>query len=183
VTGPTGPSGTGPTGPSGSTVTGPTGPSGTGPTGASITGPTGPTGVGAGAAVVAIYKYTGGATATGGADNIVNFATSITDTDSAVTTGASWKFTCPSGKDGWYEIHVRLKMNTAYAMLTRIYLNNGSSDYVASLDYPSGTVFEYTWLIYLQGGHYVWVTARPATSVTYSDGPYGDNRIEIMKVG
>lgn len=188
-TGPTGNSVTGPTGPSGSSVTGPTGPTGvgiTGPTGTSITGstgPTGPTGAGAGSPVIAIYKYTGGATATGGSDNVVNFATSITDTNSAVTTGASWKFTCPNGYDGWYELHVRLKMNIAYTMMSRVYLNNGSSDYVASLDFPSGTVFEYTWLIYLQGGHYVWITARPGTSVTYSNGPYGDNRIEIKKVG
>ncbi len=48
------------------------------------------------------YTTTAAQTYTNTAFTIANFGTLVTDTDSAVTTGASWKFTCPTGKGGRY---------------------------------------------------------------------------------
>jgi hypothetical protein len=39
-----------------------------------------------------------------GTPTIVNLDHQRADTDAAVTTGSGWKFTCPVGKSGWYDI-------------------------------------------------------------------------------
>lgn len=56
----------------------------------------------------------------------INFGTPSRDTDSAVTTGASWKFTCPAGKGGDYEVSVNVAwtQNTATGQATFIVLKN-----------------------------------------------------------
>ena len=44
----------------------------------------------------------------GGSATIINFEDLRIDTDSAVTVGAAWKFTCPAGKGGYYHVDVSL---------------------------------------------------------------------------
>lgn len=52
----------------------------------------------------AAYTSTAGTSFPDSTSKIIDFSTSEYDTDSAVTTGASWKFTVPSGKGGKYLI-------------------------------------------------------------------------------
>lgn len=46
---------------------------------------------------------------------VINFGTKLTDTDSAVTTGAAWKFTAPGGKSGLYSVSATGTLNAAAA--------------------------------------------------------------------
>lgn len=54
----------------------------------------------------AAYTTNTGSIANGGAYAQVNFATQEQDTDTAVATGASWKFTVPTSKGGDYDVSV-----------------------------------------------------------------------------
>jgi hypothetical protein len=51
---------------------------------------------------VAIYNTVAGQSIPNAAGTVVNFGTAELDTDSAVTIGATWRFTCPSAKAGVY---------------------------------------------------------------------------------
>lgn len=55
------------------------------------------------------YKVSSTKTINNATATIINYDTSVFDTDSAVTTGASWKFTVPASHDGYY-----LVVATAY---------------------------------------------------------------------
>ena len=57
---------------------------------------------------VARYTTNAGQSINSGAATIVDFEDSSIDTDSAVTVGAAWKFTCPTGKAGYYHVDVSL---------------------------------------------------------------------------
>lgn len=59
------------------------------------------------APVSARYKSSSGQSIPNNTSTIVDFATKDWDTDNAVTTGASWKFTCPTGKAGKYLVAVK----------------------------------------------------------------------------
>ncbi len=54
------------------------------------------------------YTGTGTQTIAAGATDIIDFATLIWDPDGAVTTGASWHYTVPTGKAGRYLVEVIL---------------------------------------------------------------------------
>lgn len=75
----------------------------------------------------AIYN-TASNTFTTGTTTIVNFATIELDTNNAVTTGASWVFTVPSGKAGVYSITAQVTPNAAVsASVTQLLLyKNGA---------------------------------------------------------
>jgi hypothetical protein len=45
--------------------------------------------------------------------NIINYSTVEWDSHSAVTTGASWKFTCPAGQAGYYKVYACLYANAS----------------------------------------------------------------------
>lgn len=45
-------------------------------------------------------------------DEIIDFNVSSFDTDSAVTTGTSWKFTVPTGMDGYYLVSASLALSS-----------------------------------------------------------------------
>lgn len=64
----------------------------------------------------------------------INFATKIEDTDNAVTTGASWKFTCPTGKDGLYVISSGVCLASGATIATAF----------SVLTMSDGRVFRYT---------------------------------------
>lgn len=63
----------------------------------------------------AVYTTAAGQSFSTGVQSIVNFGTSETDTAAAVTTGASWKFTVPSGKAGRYFIAAAATFSGAIA--------------------------------------------------------------------
>ena len=64
------------------------------------------------------YKTTAGATY-GTAETIIDFGTKVSDSDDAVTTGASWKFVCPTGKGGLYLVTLHIGLN-AWAGINQI---------------------------------------------------------------
>lgn len=53
---------------------------------------------------LAVYQTNAAQSIASGSFAVINFGTVVTDTDSAVTTGAGWKFTVPAGKGGHYLI-------------------------------------------------------------------------------
>jgi hypothetical protein len=55
------------------------------------------------------------------AGTIIDFNIVETDTDSAVTTGANWRFTCPTDKGGTYLVSCVLLTNTTASF--QVYLN------------------------------------------------------------
>ncbi len=61
------------------------------------------------------YTTTAGQSIPNNTATIINFGTLVTDTDSAVTTGASWHFTVPTGKGGRYLISAIVTTNTTQA--------------------------------------------------------------------
>ena len=71
---------------------------------------------------IALYTVNTTQTIADSAETVVNFMTKVTDIYSAVTTGAAWKFTCPAGKAGWFNIISMLVFNAeAWAAINRIY--------------------------------------------------------------
>ena len=63
--------------------------------------------------VVARYTTNAGQSFTSGALTIVDFEDMTFDTDSAVTTGAAWKFTCPTGKAGKYHVDAMIQFGSS----------------------------------------------------------------------
>lgn len=57
---------------------------------------------------------------TSGSFNIINFDTAVVDTDSAVTTGASWHFTVPAGKAGLYELIANVNLVLPGSAVTEV---------------------------------------------------------------
>jgi hypothetical protein len=76
----------------------------------------------------AIYSTAAGQTFPG-LTSIVNFGTSELDTDTAVTTGSSWKFTVPAAKSGLYRVDVAVTPSGAIASGTTLLAlyKNGSA--------------------------------------------------------
>lgn len=70
----------------------------------------------------------------------VNFNTQVYDTASAVTTGASWKFTCPADEGGYYAISCNVNCNATSgwnagdSVFLLLYKNNSTLDAPAYLD-------------------------------------------------
>jgi hypothetical protein len=100
--------------------------------------------------VCAKYNSGGVAQSVGPAATIINFGTKAIDTDNAVTTGASWKFTCPVGKGGLYIVSVSINLQSALASDAYIF-KNGAQD--ERISYGSPAVG--TNLISLVAGDYI----------------------------
>ena len=68
---------------------------------------------------ICVARYTtnaGQSIGTGGSSAIIDFEDLSIDTDSAVTVGAAWKFTCPTGKGGIYHVEADVTYaSTAWA--------------------------------------------------------------------
>lgn len=78
------------------------------------TGPLG--GGGGGTDVAARYSSNAGQSiVTGAAAAIIDFEDESFDTHDAVTTGASWKFTCPAGQGGYYQVNVGISLASSSA--------------------------------------------------------------------
>jgi hypothetical protein len=176
ATGPTGSTGpSGPTGPTGLGSSGATGPTGAGTTGATgAMGPTGPQGTPGGATgptgpsgadgipglpfVGAAYTSNAGQTiADNAAMAIVDFEDKVYDSDNAVTTGASWKFTAPSA--GYY--HVDAYVSFVYSAgwdigetaKVELYKNNSFFCYLAYIDWDGALTGSVT--LSLGAGDYI----------------------------
>ncbi len=110
----------------------------------------------------AYARYTRGsaqAMPNGGVYTIVDFATSVLDSRSAVTTGASWKFTVPTGMGGVYlvsaEVHLDSIASAGQAGLAlykngSVYTRLGSMPSNANNDSAGGSA-----LISLVAGDYI----------------------------
>lgn len=67
------------------------------------------------ASPLATYGGVGLTTLPSGVETIINYDTSLIDTDAAVTTGASWRFTVPTGKAGPYQVATTLQLNAGFS--------------------------------------------------------------------
>ena len=85
--------------------------------------------------VLAAYSRGTTQTLTNATYTLIDFATSIHDTHSAVTTGASWKFTCPAGQAGYYRVTTLVSIQGAITVDIRIAVyKNGVSAGDVSID-------------------------------------------------
>lgn len=137
----------------------------------------------------AIYESTSGQVI--GTVNLVtvDYATKIEDSDNAVTTGSSWRFTCPKGKAGLYHITATILFVALTAAATRVFIvisKNGSLALTG--DRNSELVNEYpgriaSGLIRLAEGDYLDVGARQQTGANQSlDTTPGWNRVNIHRL-
>lgn len=92
-----------------------------------------------GASSIARYKMAATKTASNGSNLIIDYTTKDFDSDTAVTTGAAWKYTVPASKDGYYLVsaHLRIQASTAWAenesALLRLYKNNAEVCYLGGV--------------------------------------------------
>jgi len=82
--------------------------------------------------VAAVYTTNAGQNFTTSVETIVDFEDLQLDTHSAVTTGATWKFTVPAGHEGWYWVSALTTLdndaswNGTEICYTMIAVNNGN---------------------------------------------------------
>lgn len=108
---------------------------------------------------VVLAKYYASTTSTPGLNLPFNFDTKIDDTHSAVTTGASWKFTAPvSGK---YIVEYYARSAAAGAFDTRLYLNGSVIQPLVTSD-VNGDDFNGSTSISLTAGDFI--DLRPDTA-------------------
>jgi len=123
---------------------------------------------------------------------IVDFGTSVYDTDSAVTTGASWKFTAPS--TGYYmvNVHVSFAATTTWAAGERGWLQllaDGSVvNYLDRKDNFSNANEEMhlqgSAVVYLVATHYIDVRLVQNSGGALALSAYAENNwIQVTKVG
>ena len=116
--------------------------------------------------------YTGAVATTTDPSTPVRWDTVQKDSHSAVTTGASWKFTAPV--PGWYEVAATFPATSSGAAAAQLYKNgavaysgnSGADSYICQVHTTSAT--SGTIGIYLQAGDYIDV--RGSASVTLSAG-------------
>lgn len=97
--------------------------------------------------VGARYTHTAGASIPNNSTTIVNFANSVYDTHSAVTTGASWKFVTPLA--GYYTVSVSIlypsaSWATGSVALGSVYVNGTDTMDLSLNASPGGTVIMWT---------------------------------------
>lgn len=118
----------------------------------------GPSIVAATEKIQAVYKIASGVST--GTSSPIDFATKVTDTHSAVTTGASWKFTAPAA--GTYLITATLAISAGTAEI-RVY-KNGSDGGLVLFDANATYSLSGSAQIDLVAGDYI--DLRSASSVT-----------------
>lgn len=127
------------------------------------------TGVKWGVPTICAARYKNNATqeiASGAAtDEIVQYDASVFDSDSAVTTGASWKFTVPTGKGGYYIVSASATLTSTSGWgvgekaYLRLYKNNSADAYLCVRNMNTNGTFS-VWLggaavISLAAGDYI----------------------------
>lgn len=121
------------------------------------------------AGVHAKYKIASTQSLATGTEVRINYATSEYDTDSAVTTGASWVFTVPTGKAGYYLVAAtaRIQASTAWGEGEEYYLTcyYGSSNMIMHYRQAMSTASG-GYAVFLAGAIIVYVTAGQTIYVT-----------------
>jgi hypothetical protein len=85
--------------------------------------------------VLAAYSRATAQTLTNNVDTLIDFPTVIHDTASAVTTGASWKFTVPAGQGGYYRVTALVSIVGTITVDCRINIyKNGAGAGAMSID-------------------------------------------------
>jgi len=134
-----------------------------------------PSGGGGGSPVVAQYYMSTSHTANGVP---MNFDTSQIDTNSAVTTGSSWKFTAPS--TGYYAVGGCLVSTSGLNNYISIFKNGSRAQYVAQVGVGSNSNGFYS-IISLTSGDYI--DLRGDGGATYSGGsPTSDNQYSFIAI-
>lgn len=80
------------------------------------------------------YNTTAAQSINSGATTIIDFGTKVKDTDTAVTTGASWHFTVPASKGGDYAITAVALINGATGTDPNLYVYKNGAAYAALQD-------------------------------------------------
>lgn len=151
----------------------------------------GPSVVAATESINARYSTTAGQSISSGATAIVNFGTSTYDSHSAVTTGASWKFTAPA--TGKYRVSANIVFASGtWSATQQPYLNlykNGAQVSAGPLFYISATG---TWVIplgltdtvQLNAGDYIDIRVLNASSNTQTLSTNAwQNYVSVNRVG
>lgn len=116
----------------------------------------------------------------------VNYSVSDYDTDSAVTTGASWVFTVPTSQGGKYRVHAQIRMAANVATYMQILVNGAMAVGAGPRSNSSGEsagIGEIDAVLTLAAGDTVAAQIYPAisNSAASANNPY--SYIEIYKVG
>jgi hypothetical protein len=138
-----------------------------------------------GCGVIAQYSRSTAQTLTNNVDTLVDFPNLIIDTASAVTTGASWKFTAPA--TGYYRVHalVSISGNITVDFRVNIY-KNGSGAGAMSIDnqlQASNSAYGGSRIIHLTAGDYIDIRAYQSSGAdrqTIADANF--NYVSIDKI-
>lgn len=121
---------------------------------------------------------------------VVNFDTREIDTDSAVTTGAAWKWTCPTAKGGLYHVAgvVSFAAMTATGECVAVVRKNGVQvqDGGGGAPQTSSTVNHLPFSAYISvaAGDYIDVIAYQTSGVSQNTtGTVDGTRVAILEVG
>jgi hypothetical protein len=142
--------------------------------------------------IVAIYNTATAQDFATGVQEIVNFDTLVNDTNTAVTTGASWKFTAPSAKYYHVDVQILFSASTGWADAeygSLVLFVDGAS--VAVLDRKDSYTASGSVLMQLSGSTIVYMAATSyldvrayqssgGTLTLYNDA--GFNRIAITSI-
>lgn len=110
-----------------------------------------------------------------------DFNTKVYDTHSAVTTGASWKFTAPVS--GYFHVAFGISTSPTATGTIRpfvIYKNGAVAIYIASGDAATSSVISGSHTIQLNAGDYIDV--RATSNTTYGGGTVGTNAASTISI-
>lgn len=123
----------------------------------------------AGGAVAARYKVGSTQAISNSSTTIVNFGTSVFDTDSAVTTGANWRFTVPAGKGGYYAVTAMVALQQSS--------NWGVGEYCYLQIYKNGSAGARLVERFLNGSGTLTISVTGTEIINLAAGDYIDIRI------
>lgn len=142
-----------------------------------------------GTAVGAVYKTNAGQVIADNTTSIIDFEDSVYDTNSAVTTGASWKFTAPS--TGKYHVSCSIKFQQGNFgganVKLMLYKNNSLYLYIGGFDPPNASLHNYVrgmCDVELAATDYIDVRVLQNSTVNMTlDTTAEYNHIDIHKIG
>lgn len=136
-----------------------------------------------------VYAHAGRATAQAipsGAITIVDFATVALDSQSAITTGAAWKYTVPANQAGIYQVSAQVLFASATLATMELLLYKNAS-LVRSLGQCRGAADDYTsvggsTLISLVAGDYIDIRAEHDTGAPRNIGNDVSGRYDYVSI-
>lgn len=122
----------------------------------------------------------------------VDFGTSVLDTDNAVSTGASWHFTVPTGKGGLYQVSgvvgISFPASTAVDLVTAILINGTPLQYgsrIAATTWGAAANWhsEFSAVVSLAAGDTIALGVyQNSTAARVLIGDANGNRVSIIRV-